>query len=118
VRLTLDENLGRRCRELLLEAGHDVSTAQEQGLCSSPDPHRIAACRDERRCLVSLDLDFANTLLFNPAEYCGIAVLRLPPRPELNDMVNAVHTLMGALGKEDVAGKRWVIRPGRVRIYP
>ena len=74
MRFKLDENLGRRGRDLLTAAGHDVATVFDQNLTHAPDNKVIEACRQENRCLVTLDLDFGNPLRFNPAEYCGIAV--------------------------------------------
>ena len=37
----------------------------------------IAACGSEARGLVTLDLDFANPLVFPPEDFAGIAVLRV-----------------------------------------
>ena len=83
MKLKLDENLGVRCADLLAEAGHDVATVPGEGMCSASDLESIRVCRDEERCLVTLDLDYANTLRFRPSDYRGIAVLRLPARPDL-----------------------------------
>jgi len=41
----------------------------------------IEAARKEQRCLVTLDLEFGNPLLYRAADYHGIAVLRLPTKP-------------------------------------
>lgn len=76
MRLKLDENLGTRSAALFRRAGHDVATVRDQRLAGAPDRKLIEICRAEGRCLVTLDLDFGNPLLFDPARYSGIAVLR------------------------------------------
>ena len=60
MRFKLDENLGRRGRDLLTAAGHNVATVFDQNLNQAPDSEIIEVCRQERRCLVTLDLDFGN----------------------------------------------------------
>jgi len=76
VKLKLDENLGTRGKSVLVAAGHDACTVAEQSLTSFEDHAIIERCRLEDRCLVTLDLDFANPLVFQPSLYPGIAVLR------------------------------------------
>ena len=66
MRLKLDENLGNRGLSILQAAGHDVFTVALQQLCGATDQELIEKCRHEDRALVSLDLDFANPLRFQP----------------------------------------------------
>ena len=117
MKLKLDENLGNRCAELFRFAGHDVTTVFEEKLCSEPDETVLSACHTEQRCLVTLDLDFGNPLLFRPSDHYGIAVLRLPPQPSFNDLLDAVRTLLGGLAQSDIAGKLWIVQRGRIRQY-
>lgn len=113
----LDENLGRRGAELLREAGHDVSTVFEEGLLGANDLALIEFCRQEGRCLVTLDLDFGNPLIFRPSEYHGIVVLRLPPKASPDDLHDGIRTLVGGLRTEGVDGRLWIVQRGRIRQY-
>ena len=117
MRLKLDENLGRRSAELLRKAGHDVATVSDEGLLGAPDRKLMAAAASENRCLVTLDLEFANPLVFAPEEQAGIAVLRLPRQPSFTDLFDACRTLSIALLSADIKGKLWVVQKGRIREY-
>jgi predicted nuclease of predicted toxin-antitoxin system len=117
VKLKLDENLGRSAVEIFAAAGHDTSTVAEQGLSGEPDHQVAEVSRRERRCLVTLDLDFANPLVFPPEHTSGIAVLRLPPRRAPADLEALCRTLTGALETTQIEGRLWIVQPGRLRVY-
>lgn len=80
MKLKLDENLGHSAANLFRQAGHVVAMVRAQSLSGFPDEDVLAVCQREGRCLVTLDLEFGNPLLFKPSEYAGIAVLHLPPK--------------------------------------
>jgi hypothetical protein len=67
-------------------------------------------------CLLTLDLDFAQTTAYPPAGYSGIIVLR-HPRPTLKGMAALVHQVVAMLRQESPQGRLWIVEPGRVRIH-
>ena len=83
MKFKLDENFGTRTQRIIRAAGHDVQTVRDEGLQGSSDQHLYDVCRFEQRCLVTLDLDFADTIRFQPVQGAGIAVIRLPRNPSL-----------------------------------
>ena len=117
MKVKLDENLGARGADRFRQAGHDVLTVFEQGLSSAPDARVISVCQSEGRCLVSLDLDFANPLRYQPSKYHGIAVIRLPPKPVAEDLLEAVDRLIAEMGKCSIEGKLWIVQRNAIRQY-
>ena len=117
MRIKFDENLGDRGADILRAAGHDVSTVVEEELCAASDVELIEVCRSERKCLVTLDLDFSNSILFDPAHYYGIAVLRLSAGTGETGLLDTVRTFASGLAGATIDGKLWVVRTGRIREY-
>jgi hypothetical protein len=115
--IKLDENLGERGRRMFEHAGHDVMTVGDEGLAGAADPRVIDVCKAERRCLVTLDLDFSNPFVFPPEHYAGIAVLRLSRHPKPGILYQSVATLVSALAHRPIAGKLWIVEHHRIREY-
>ncbi len=117
MKFKIDENLGKQAALVLRSAGYDIATVPAQKLCGATDKKLIAVCRQESRCLITLDLEFGNPLVFNPAEYSGIIVLRLPSRPSHQDILDILRTVASALKQRYINGKLWVVQKGRIREY-
>jgi predicted nuclease of predicted toxin-antitoxin system len=115
VKFKLDENLGKQPLGLFVREGHDAVTVADQQLRGVSDQKLIAVCRDEKRCLVTLDMDFGNPLVFPPEEYSGIAVLRLPGQLSRAVILDGCETLVAALRRADITGKLWIVQQGRIR---
>jgi predicted nuclease of predicted toxin-antitoxin system len=119
MKLKLDENLGHRTLTILHGADHDVTTVAQQNISGISDLELIDLCMRESRAgaLVTLDLDFANPLLFKPSNYAGIAVLRLPSPLIQTHLLSAIMTLASALETEQLNGHLWIVEIGRIRVY-
>ena len=117
MRLKLDENFGRRGAQFLTAAGHDVATVPAEGFCQATDHEVARVCRTEGRCLVTLDLDFGNPLVFKPADHPGLAVVRLRGKAEPGDLESALSVLVAGLEGASIAGKLWIVEPARLREY-
>ncbi|MGC1677702.1 MAG: DUF5615 family PIN-like protein [Candidatus Binataceae bacterium] len=105
MKLKLDENLSPRLAIPLRTAGHDVSTVREQAMIGASHSDLIERCRRERRAIVTLDLGFANPLIYRPSRYHGIAILRVPRNPSTRALHDLISTLGSALDKERLDGK-------------
>jgi predicted nuclease of predicted toxin-antitoxin system len=117
LKLKLDENLGESVRVLFTSAGHDTSTVARERICGASDLDLIRICKQEGRALITLDLDFANPLLFRPSEHHGIAVLRSPGPMTPRGLQTLCQTMLHAVRYETLRGRLWIVEPGRIRIY-
>jgi predicted nuclease of predicted toxin-antitoxin system len=117
MKFKLDENIGRRGLELLRDAGHDVATVRDEGLAGADDETLFAAVANEGRVLITLDYDFAQVLRFPPASTSGIVVLELGGRASLAALLERLRSLLATLELHPLAGRLWIIEPGRVRMH-
>lgn len=117
MKIKLDENLGRSVAQVFSGAGHDVETVRQENLSGASDRRILEICQMEERCLVTLDLDFSNPLIFDPALYHGIAVLRVPVNPAYQDFSAYSENLIRGLSLDNIRGKLWIVQRNRIRIY-
>lgn len=83
--IKLDENLPRTLCAALAHLGYDVHSVFEEQLTGSPDADIWNAAQQERRFLITQDLDFSDTRKFIPGRHHGILLIRLsnPSRSNL-----------------------------------
>ncbi|MEA1929237.1 MAG: DUF5615 family PIN-like protein [Candidatus Auribacterota bacterium] len=117
MKFKLDENFGTRTLHLFRESGHDVISVIEQELQGCDDNRLYGICRDEERCLVTLDLDFADITRFNPDEGSGIVVIRLPHSSSLIILEKLVSQFLEAISEMKVKNQLWIIEINRIRIH-
>ncbi len=128
MKFKLDENLGRAAAAVLLEAGFDVVTISDQQMEGALDRHVVECCLREERCLVTLDTEFGNPLLYPPRRYRGIVLLRVPARVTAELILDTLKTLRDALLARGLPPgssiplpgpdrRLWIVQPGRVRLY-
>lgn len=94
-----------------------METVAGENLSAATDRDLLSACKRERRCLVTLDLDFANPLLFPPDEYFGIAVIWVRTRMNFKVLRKSLQTLLRAVRKTPVMGRLWIVEDDKIREY-
>jgi predicted nuclease of predicted toxin-antitoxin system len=117
VKIKLDENIGRRGRDLLRRERHDVSTVHDQGLSGAPDETVFEACTREGRVLVTLDRDFGNVLRFKPRESSGVVILELGGAASLELLHDRLAAFVALAANRAVEGELWIVEPGRIRVH-
>jgi predicted nuclease of predicted toxin-antitoxin system len=117
MRFKLDENLGKSIQQIFQEAGHDVQTVLDEKMRGCSDQTVYEACCSENRCLVTLDLDFANILRFPPEKTAGIVVFRIPKNTDLAKLRELVIQFLEAIERMPIAQQVWIVEPRRIRIH-
>lgn len=117
MRFKVDENLPLEAANALRACGHDVHTVADEGLRGAKDPVVVAACAQEGRALLTLDLDFANIVAYPPGRYPGLLVLR-PARQSARVVMRVIEQVLAprldAPGL-DLTGRLWIVDDSRIR---
>jgi predicted nuclease of predicted toxin-antitoxin system len=116
MRLKLDENLDVGLVPWIESMGHDAESVRDEQMSGASDKEIFAAALAERRCLVTLDLDFSDPIRFSPSDSAGTIILRVPV-PSMT-MVRLLLEQAIARGTiESPEGQIWIVEPGRIRIW-
>jgi predicted nuclease of predicted toxin-antitoxin system len=111
----VDENLPMEAAATLRRAGHDAVTVRDQSLGGKPDQTIADICANERRAILSLDLDFADIQNYPPEKYAGIIVFRLHTQSREN-VLAVIERVLTVLTVESLAGKLWIVDEQAIRI--
>jgi predicted nuclease of predicted toxin-antitoxin system len=115
MKFKVDENLPRETCDLLNRAGHDAISVGQQELSGADDPQIYRRCQQERRALVTLDVDFANMQAYDAKLSSGVIVLRLV-RQDKSRVLAAVARALPVLEREPLAKRLWIVEENRIRI--
>lgn len=111
----IDENLPVEIVELLVQAGHDAKTVNDQLLQGSHDPALLDVCRSEQRVLITLDLDFSDIRTYPPQENAGIVVLRVSSQAKPH-IIQVVRHITPLFDREPLKHHLWIVEETRIRI--
>ena len=115
MKIKLDENLSHHLKSSLVQRGHDVSTAGEEGLLGKLDTEVGAAAKAEERMVLTLDSDFADLRKFPPGTHPGVILFR--PRSMGPLAVNwFVLKFIQEVDLVRLSKCLAVVEPGRVRV--
>ncbi|MFN9507846.1 MAG: DUF5615 family PIN-like protein [Planctomycetota bacterium] len=116
MRFKVDENLPIDDAEILRANCHDALTIFDQNMVGEPDPKVARVCKEEKRIIVTLDLDFSDIRSYPPAEHSGIIILR-PRTQSKPDVLGLIGRLLPLLiGGEQLSGNLWIVQENGVRI--
>jgi len=111
----IDENLPVEIAALLVRAGYDTKTVNEQLLQGAADSRIIDVCKSENRILVTLDTDFSDIRTYPPEEYAGIVVLRVA-RQDKPYIMEVFHRIIQLIDLEPLSRHLWIVEDHRIRI--
>ena len=111
----IDENLPIEIAELLINAGHDAKTINEQQLQGIRDPVLIDVCKSENRVLVTLDTDFSDIRAYPPQAFSGIIVLRVGSQAKQH-VIKVFQRIIPLIEREPLNQHLWIVEETKVRI--
>lgn len=116
LRFKLDENFSHHLAKRFEEAGYDVETILDEQMSGAPDDNLFQTVIAEQRCLVTLDLDFANIIRYPTDGTAGIVVIR-PNRPiTLAVLESFTKQLLAEVAHQNPANCLWILEERKLRI--
>jgi len=111
----IDENLSIEIAELLINAGYNAKTANEQQLQGAKDSAILELCRSENRVLVTLDIDFSDIRKYPPQDFSGIIVLRTVSQAKQH-ILKVLKNIIPLIKREPLSQHLWIVEETKVRI--
>lgn len=115
MKIKLDENLSGRVLHELRALGHDVESAQTEGIVGVDDVEVARVAASENRVLFTMDLEFADLRKHPPGQHPGIVLFR-PFTRGPGAVIRFVLAFMRDVGVLPIQGAVVVVDPGRVRL--
>jgi predicted nuclease of predicted toxin-antitoxin system len=88
----------------------------DAGLRGRSDSDILAGAKEQRRTLLTGDLDFSNLLRYPLGTHSGIVIARFPNELPTDALNAALVAALSALGEGDLDGGLVIVEPGKVRL--
>ncbi len=115
MRFKIDENLPIESAEILQQAGYESDTVHSEKITGADDRTISQICKREGQILLTLDLGFSDIRTYPPSDFPGILILRLARQDKIHVM-EIIQKVITAMGKQEIAGKLWIVEENRIRI--
>jgi predicted nuclease of predicted toxin-antitoxin system len=117
MKFKLDENFRPKAADIFHEYGFDAETVNSEKLSGCTDLILHDRCRKEKRCLVTMDLDFSDVIRFPPEKSHGIVIIRMVKQVSSSGLENLIRQFLDHVKVETVGNRLWIVEPGRIRIH-
>jgi len=115
----VDASLPRATAHLLRAYGHQATDVRDIGMGTASDQDIADHARQHQLAIVSSDQDFGNVLLFPPADYFGLVIVRPPDRAMVRVLLSLVEQCLNdARVMANLVGRLVIVEPGRIRCRP
>ena len=115
----IDASLPRATGNVIRAHGHQATDVRAIGLGTASDEDIADHARQHKLALISADQDFGNVLVFPPADYDGLVIIRPPDRATTAMVLSLVEQfLKDSRVMANLPGRLLIIEPGRIRCRP
>jgi predicted nuclease of predicted toxin-antitoxin system len=115
-KIKLDENFPPSFLPLFQSEVIDASSVYLQNISGADDNLVYKICREEKRTLVTFDLDFANIIRYPANDTAGIIVCRVRKKINLDYIKGLCSTLVKVISENELSGKLFIVEEDKVRI--
>jgi predicted nuclease of predicted toxin-antitoxin system len=116
MRFLLDMPLSQRTAAWLRAQGHEVIHARDVGLSQSNDADILNRARQDKRIVVTIDLDFPHLLSIMSLEDPGLILFRLR-RPSQEVIQKQLTSLFKVVSEADLIRSIAVLEDSRIRLH-
>jgi predicted nuclease of predicted toxin-antitoxin system len=115
----VDASLPRATGAVIRAHGCQATDVRDIGLGTASDQDIADRARQHQLAIVTVDQDFGNVLMFPPAGYSGIVVIRPPDGATVAVLLSLVEQFLNdAKVMANLPGRLIIVEPGRIRARP
>src|SRR3990167_3019481 len=113
MKFLLDMPISPKVAEWLKKSGHDAVHARDIGLSKAPDALILKWSSDDKRILLTMDLDFPAILSMTQARQPGVVLFRMR-HPSTNAMQDRLERLFQTHKEAVITSSITIIEDGRI----